>query len=222
MHEAREVVKAKNWQNFLTQAVADINAMSRSIKPLIIQIIAQFIRDITSDMRYTIDYYIKMSRPKGKRARMYINVMWKDDRDLEKPKLRKRKLSGYIVDKEGNYIRFVPSYFKMEKPPKNIIYRFETLDKEAKQGIIKNKVNKMIAEMRKDIDLKQDSKVPAMLKFYTENMESLSNIGKRHGKKWRMTKQGREMHDLTAKEAREFETKILEKITTVQAGNNEQ
>ena len=32
MHEAREIVRAKNWQSFLTQAIADVNAMSRAMK----------------------------------------------------------------------------------------------------------------------------------------------------------------------------------------------
>jgi len=113
MHEAREVVKAKNWRSFLTSSISDINAMSRSVKRLAIFIISQFIRDVTTDIRYTMNFYVKAVRPRGKAARLYIFKMWKDDTDLEKPKLRKRKIMGYIVLPSGKYQKYIPKYYLM-------------------------------------------------------------------------------------------------------------
>lgn len=72
IHEAREIVKAKLWHSFVAQSVADINALSRSIKRLAIFIVSQFIRDITNDIRYTLNYYMTIRRPLGKKARFLI------------------------------------------------------------------------------------------------------------------------------------------------------
>lgn len=204
MHEAREVVKAKNWQSFLTQSIADVNAMSRSVKRLITIIISQFIRDITTDIRYTLNFYCTISRPKGKKARLYLHVMWKDDKDLEKPKLRKRKLSGYLKLPDGRYKRFVPQYFEMNLPDKETVTKFEELDKKAKAGIIRRKLDKLIDEMKADIG-EESEKVNAMVSHYIRHPEQISTIGKRFRGSWRMKKEAREMHNLNREEAKIFE-----------------
>lgn len=211
MHEAREIVKAKLWYTFLNQSIGDINAMSRSIKRLCIIVISQFIRDISSDIRYTLTYYMIVRRPKGKPARVYINVLWKDDRDLEKPKLRKRKLSGYLVYPDGRYRRYVPEYLELRKPDKEIVKRFEALDKEAKIGIIRRKTDRLIKEMQEDIG-KESMKVDSMVKWYMEHQENLSIIGKKQKGKWITKKQFRDMHDLSRGETNDFEIKLNKEL----------
>ena len=211
MHEAREIVKAKLWYTFLNQSIGDINAMSRSIKRLCIIVISQFIRDISSDIRYTLNYYMIVRRPKGKAARIYMNVLWKDDRDLEKPKLRKRKLSGYLVYPDGRYRRYVPEYLEVRKPDKEIVKRIEILDKEAKIGIIRRKTDKLIREMKEDIG-QENVKVDTMVKWYLEHKENLSIIGKKQKGKWIVKKQFKEMHDLSQGETHDFEVKLNQEL----------
>lgn len=220
MHEAREVVKAKNWYSFINIAISDVNAMSRSIKRLAIFIISQFIRDISNDIRYTLNYYMIVRRPKGKKARLYINVLWKDDRDLEKPKLRKRKLSGYLVYPSGRYRRFVPQYLELSKPSKEIIEIFEREDKEAKISIIRRKIDKLIKEMSIDMDLK-NTKIKSMIDFYSTNTENLSLIGQKYGNKWRVKPEIRKMHDLTKKEMKDFEILLNRKLREIGVIENE-
>lgn len=211
MHEAREIVKAKDWQNFLTQAVADVNAMSRSVKRLIIIIVSQFIRDITRDMRYTLNFYCTVKRPKNKPARLYINVLWKDDRDLESPKLKKRKLSGYLIYPNGQRRRFVPSYFEMKKPHKDLIKIFEEQDYKAKAGIIKRKINDLIKTMKEDIGEESD-KINSMVDWYIEHPDTITLIGKRYRGKWKLQKKVREMHNLTDMETKKFEVMLNDKL----------
>lgn len=211
IHEAREVVKAKNWQSFLVQAVADVNAMSRSIKRMCIFIVSQFIRDISNDIRYTLNYYMIVRRPKGKRARLYINVMWKDDRDLEKPKLRKRKLSGYLVDKRGKYHRFVPQYLELKKPSKDIIDAFEKADYKAKAEIIRRKLNRLVDEMKAEIG-EESGQISAMVDYYVSHPDSLGLIGKRRKGKWRLNVNARDMHNLSVDDARLFEGRLNEAL----------
>lgn len=220
MHEAREVIKAKMWHSFLTQSIGDINAMSRSIKRLMIFITSQFIRDITNDIRYTLNYYMIVRRPKGKKARLYINILWKDDRDLEKPKLRKRKLSGYLVYPDGTYRRFVPQYLELSKPPKEIIDIFEKQDREAKESIIKRKIDKLIKEMKADMEY-GNGKVNAMVDHYSKNIDSLSVIGKQFRGQWKVHARIRSMHDLSVDEARSFEKKLNERLKEKKVIKNE-
>jgi hypothetical protein len=210
-HEAREVVKAKNWQSFLSQSVADINAMSRTLKRMCVIIVSQFIRDITNDMRYTLNFYCTVRRPRNKRARLFINVLWKDDRDLEKPKLRKRRLSGYLRLPNGRFKKYVPQYLELSKPSPDIVERFEKSDYDAKASIIRNKLNRLIAEMKADAG-EQNNKVTMMVEWYTKNIDNLNLIGKRYRGKWKVKKEVQEMHDLNSDELKMFEIKLNETL----------
>jgi len=208
MHEAREVVKAKQWQSFLTQAVGDVNAMSRSIKRLAIIIVSQFIRDITTDIRYTLNYYMKVSRPIGQKARLYIYIMWKDDRDIDKPALRKRKLQGYLVYPNSKYVRYVPQYIELSKPSKEVRDAFDKADTEAKAGIIKNKLNKLLEEIQEDLG-QESNKVVSMVEHYSKGgLDRLAEIGRVYRGRWRLHKGIREMHGLSDSEASVFEQKM--------------
>ena len=211
MHEARDIVRAKNWQSFLTQAIADVNAMSRAMKRMCVIIVSQFIRDITTDVRYTLNYYIKVSRPKGRNARLYINVMWKDDRDLEKPKLRKRKLSGYIVDKKGKYRHYIPKYLEVRKPNKELREMFDKADYDAKAVRIRQKMNKLIEDMKAEIG-DESKKIEAMVEYYTKHTDNLQMIGKQSRGKWKLQPNARDMHGITKEEASMFEGKLNEKL----------
>lgn len=211
IHEAREALKSAKWREFTTQAIGDINAMSRTIKRLIVMMTAQFIRDITPEMRYTISHYIKITRPKGRKARANIQIFWKDDRDPDKPKLRKRKLAGYLVDKEGRYRRFIPKYFELNRPSPEVVELFEKQDKEAKAYIIKNKISKLIAELKNEIG-EQSDKISTILNFYVNNPENISLIGKRYKGQFRVNPDFRKMHDLNQDEAERFQDLLVSKI----------
>lgn len=207
IHEARELVKARNWHSFLNQSISDVNALSRSVKRLIIMVVAQFIRDIDPNVRYTLTYYCKVRRPKNKPARLYINLLWKDDRDLEKPRLRKRKLSGYLVYPNGKYRRYVPEYLELSKPSKEIIEIFEKRDRESKVKIIRRKIEQLLKEMNADIGT-ESKKINLMVDWYLKNPESLTKIGRQFRGKWKLTPQTRDLHDLTIEESKEFEQKL--------------
>jgi hypothetical protein len=201
MHEAREVIKAKNWHSFVNVAISDVNAMSRSVKRLCIMIISQFIRDISTDIRYTINYYIKVRRPMGgnKRARLYISVMWKDDRDLEKPKLRKRRLSGFVVYPDGRRRRWTPDYLEVTRPKKENTDIFEKSDREAKEKLLKSKMDKLIKEMRTEVEAEED-KTQKIADFYTKDQEQLNLACERYRGGWKIKKSYAEMSDLNKTE----------------------
>lgn len=211
VHEARTVIPAKMWHNFVNQAIGDVNAMSRSIKRMLFIIVSQFIRDISSDIRYTLNYYCIVKRKNKGPARLYINVMWKDDRDIEKPKLRKRRIQGYLIYPNGRYRRFVPEYIELSKPPKEIIEEFEKQDFESKGKIIHQKMEKMIKEMQIEQDV-GTKKIDAMVDFYLQDIDKLYQIGKRNKNGWKVKPAIRDMHDLTKIELTEFQDKLNAKL----------
>lgn len=211
MHEAREVVKSKNWQSFLSQTVSDVNAMSRTVKRMNIFIVSQFIRDITTDIRYTLTYYGKVYRPIGKRARLYLYRMWKDDRDLEKPKLRKRGLVGYVVAPNGRAKKFRPQYFEMPPLPKDVKEMFEKEDFDAKSHIIKNKLNKLLKDLEKEYG-DMEPKMNTMVEWYAKNPETLTLIGSQRKGEWRVKKEFKDMHSLDKDEAKDFEKRLNQQL----------
>lgn len=202
VHEARELIRAKNWHSFLAQAIADVNAMSRSIKRLCFIIISQFIRDITPDVRYTLHYYITMRRNRSD-TRMYISRVWKDDRDLEKPKLRKRKIFGYVVYPNGKRRKLRPNYLIIKKPNPLLVEMFEKLDTEAKASIIRRKLNRLVADLEMDLQ-GENKKVVDMVAFYMAKPDQMLGIGRVVGDKFKLDKKFKEMHDLDKKETEQF------------------
>lgn len=211
VHEGRVLIKANKWHSYLNQSVSDINALSRSVKPLINIVLSQFIRDIDPSVRYTITYYCKVSRPRNQPTRLYINKLWKDDRNLEKPVLRKRRLSGYLVYPNGKYKHYMPEYIELSKPSKELIDIFKQQDKESKQKIIKNRTDKLMKELQQDFNV-ESKKVETMVNWYLNNPEAFSKIGKQYKNKWRIKPDIREMHELTLNEAKDFETLINKKL----------
>lgn len=219
IHEAREIIKASNWRNFLNTAIGDVNAMSRSIKRLMFFIISQFIRDIDPSIRYTLTYYCTVYRPIGHKARVKINKIWKDDSDLQNPRIRKRRIKGLVIFPNGKTKKHFPEYFEMNMPDKEICNKFDEYDTESKSGIIKKKLEKLIKEMEKDADINVN-KIDKAIEYYTENEDRLNTVGKKIGKKWKTDKSIKEMMDLTETEFKDFESK-LNKAIKEKWGNEE-
>lgn len=212
VHEARELVRAKNWQNFLTQAIGDINAESRSIKTLIFFIISQFIRDITTDIRYTLTYYIKIFRPLGKGyAKMQFFKMWKDDRDLEKPKLRKRRITGYLVYPNGIHRKFTPEYLEMRLPPKEIVKKFEANDLVAKKSLIRRKLNSVLKAMKDEIG-EDDNHLNLIADYYCSNQDLLQSVGRRYKGGFKFKKEIIDIHNLNKVDVGQLESIMIKKI----------
>lgn len=220
VHEARDLVKARNWYSFLNQTIADINAMSRAVKRMGTILISQFIRDIDKSIRYTINFYGVVKRPKGKPARLYLSIMWKDDRDIDNPKLRKRRIMGYLKYPSGKYVRFMPEYIEFRLPEKKYIDWFEKMDKEAKAQSIRSKMDQLIKSIKAEMG--QDGRnIEQLADYYTQNLDRLQEIGKRYKKGWKVTPKFRDMLDLTKDESKILEKRINEKLKDMGAKDGE-
>jgi hypothetical protein len=210
MHEARTVISAKLWYDFVTQAIADINAVHRKIKPLVVIIISQSINDITKEMRTTLDYYIKAERPIDCRTRLRLFKFWEDDLDINNIKLRKRKVKGLIVGPDGVHRMFRPEFWELRKPDKEIAHAFDKMDLLSKKEIFARRINEMISKMKLDLNL-PEKKIDNIIDWYMSNPNNLLTIIERRMGKIRLKKNVMELHDLNKSEYLQLENKLKDK-----------
>lgn len=207
--EAREVVKARLWHSFINMAIADCNAMSRSIKPLVIIVISQFIKDIDSNIRYTLTYYGRCARPLSGRTHFDLFRVWKDDLDLERPRLRKRRVKGYLVSNK-RYSLFKPE-FEVKLPDKRIVEKYEAENFTAKSKILRKKLEDLMKMLERQMGHEFD-KVNMLVDHYIQNPDSMRLIVQRYRNKIRVKKEFKQMHDLTNIEVSEFEKLLIERL----------
>jgi hypothetical protein len=211
LHEAREVIKAKEWHSFLSMCVADINAMSRSLKRVCTIIVSQFIRDITADVRYTLNFYGTMERIGRKDARLRLYALWKDDHDLHNPKLRKRRIRGIALYPDGTRRVIMPKYLSMSLPSEEAQKLFDEQDTKAKAHIIRGKIEKMIKHMEKEIT-SDEQKVGVIVDYYIQNPQLLNKIAKQTNRGWKLLPELRQIHDMTKSEEETFYTMLNKKL----------
>jgi len=211
IHESRELIRSKDWYKFITQAISDVNAMSRSVKRICFIIISQFVRDITLDVRYTLNYYMTVYRPLGQKARVKMFRLWKDDSSLERPILRKRFIRGYLIDEKNHYRLYIPQYLEITKPVKEITDYFDNKDTEAKAKIIRMKLEKVLQQMKIELEV-INRKVDAIAQFYSDHPENLHLIGKHIRNKFMVKPEVKVMHDLTDQEVIELQEQLTEKL----------
>lgn len=207
VHEARLLVRAKNWYDFVNQAISDVNALSRAVKPLVFIIISQFIRDVSNDVRYSINYYIKVNRPYARNTRAEIWVLWKDDNELDRPKLRKRKLTGYLRYPNGKLRLFKPRWFEFGRVAYEVEKEFNKRDSEEKAKIIRLKTSKIIKTMQQELNV-DTGRVDRAAEFYLkpENYEELKKLGRVVRKKWKLNAEAAGVLDFSRDEVKEFES----------------
>lgn len=208
--EAREMIKAHLWYSFINQAIADANAMSRRIKPLVVIVVSQFIKDIDPSVRRTLTFYGKCVRPLSGSTIFTLYRIWKDDMDIEHPKMRIRKIRGYII-KNGRYFQFTPDRFRVKLPRKEIIERYEKMNFESKAKIIRQKLELLMKNLEKELGHQFD-KVDQLVTYYVEHPELMHLIVERKRNKIKVKKEFKQMHDLTGMEVKEFEKRLLEKL----------
>lgn len=206
LDEARNVVSARTWQSFANQAIADIQATSRAVKPLITILITQSMGDIDLKMRKAVQFYGVCTRPMGESAQMRLYALWTDDRDLGNITLRKRRVKGHLILK-GRYVMFRPTEFVFRIPSKETTEKYEGNSFRAKSKLIRYKLDQLFAEMKKEYK-GMFTRVNAAVEVYTQNPKQLEDITKRIRGKIKLRPEIKEMLGFSDSELQEFESKI--------------
>lgn len=211
IHEARVLVSKNDWKGFINKAVGNVNAMSRSIKPMAFFIISQFISDIDKDTRKTLNYIIECDRPIGQSTRIYMYKIWHDTRDLEHIKFKKRKVRGIIVLPNGRRVPFMPRFISLRLPNRELLKEFDKNDTKAKAGMLRNIIEKYTQSIKAKFDM-ENSKIEGAAEFYSNNPEMLGKIGKISRGKFKIKDEVKLMHDFTSEEVKSFGERLQEKL----------
>lgn len=216
VHEGREAMEAKEWFTLFNRNIAHVNALCRALKRMAIFIVSQSIRDITKEIRYTLDYQIKIYRRMHKgvqgHARLIWYVLYMDDRDIENPKLRKRRVQGWLNLPNGRRILHKPQYFSIPLIEKEIKDFFEETDKAKKMDILNRRLEDMEKDLKDQLKTTKD-KIQSLVNFYMQNENSRMEVFRTTPKgKYKVIKDFAKLHDLKPSEVKIFEEKFKERL----------
>lgn len=213
--EARLVVKAKNWQDFLNQAIADVFALQRRVKQLMLIIVTQDLGDIDKDIRRLVTYWGECYRPLNGSAELHLSRFYKDTKDPEKIKLKKRGLKGIVQMPDGRQRLEFPSTFIFRMPSKEVWAKYDEDNFKNKGTIIKQKLEEMMDRMKKDIGLKEKSRENVLLNYYLtpeKYQELLFHFKTTNRGNYKLKQGAREILGLQPSEAKRFELAVKEKM----------
>jgi hypothetical protein len=205
--EAGEVVPAKQWSDFAPKAIAKINKMSRQRKKMIIFVVVQYFSDITPDIRRTATFYCYARRPLRMKTNFTISRKWIDDRDLDRLKLRKKGIKGYIV-KDGTYIPHKPT-FEMNLPDKELCKKYDAIATAQKIKIIDAQLEQIFEKLE---GLRLTKKSVKVMEYFNENPQLLEPLFERRRGKKRLKKNIGLMYNLSKEETEEFEKMATKKL----------
>jgi hypothetical protein len=172
--EARLVVKAKHWQSFINQAIADILALVRRKKRIFLIVITQDLEDIDKDIRRQVTFWGECYRPLHHSAELKLWRFWKDTHDPGNIRFRKRKFRG-VIEKDGKrYIR-EPEKIEFSMPSKEVWDIYDAENYRSKSFILEKKMNEALEAIKRDIGVISD-RVVLLVDWYSkpENYNELS------------------------------------------------
>jgi len=147
-------------------------------------------------------------RPLTGRTRVTFERVWKNTYDLQRPRLCKRPLVGWIVDGTTRS-KFYPK-FEAKMPNRKIFNKYDEESFRAKSKILRMRIEETIKKMQKQVNV--FDRVEALVEYYIKSPDQLTTIIDPRYKKFRLRKQFKEMHDITRIEQIEFEKRLQEKL----------
>ena len=206
--EARLVVKAKNWHNFINQAIADVLALQRRVKRIFLIVVTQDLDDIDKDIRRQITFWGEAYRPLHGQAELRISKFYKDTRKPSKIELKKRKLRGIIQDYKGRTKLDFPKKFVFKMPSREIWEIYDKQNYLSKGAVIKRKLEEMIANMKKEQGIKEKTRGETLLGYYMKPekyQELMFHFRTTRRGKYRLKKGAEEVLGLHKTEIKDFE-----------------
>ncbi|MFW6121619.1 MAG: hypothetical protein ACOC80_12070 [Petrotogales bacterium] len=220
LDEARELVSSHLWYTFVNQAIADVNALHRTVKPLVFVVVVQFIKDIDPSTRRTIQFYMNCQRPMNeKHVTVRMHRLWKDERDIDNPRIKKRKIRGYLYNgdnqtKPTKYMKFVPTRMQITLPEKIVYKQYEKINFERKSEILARKLDRLLHEIEKEAGVKS-TRVTDVVNWFMDHPESADMIQRRVGgktPKCKMKPEFKRMFNLNNTEAADFEKALYQRL----------
>lgn len=209
--EAAATVNSKDWASLTNRAINFINNMSRAIKPLFIVIIAQSLKQIDSQTRHTINYYMPVKRAYNSPAKARVYKFYIDERDLDKPKLKKKLVRGYIEHtNKKDYIELKDIEFPKVRQEVWDLYKVDMIDSKSK--LLEAEFDKLAKHLMEQNQDKQKERIEQLAKFLWSNKYILSNFAKFGRNKWNLKQDFITNFGITDSEKKDLESMLKTKI----------
>lgn len=209
--EASEVVGSSHWQSIVNENIRRINAISRGIKPLFIIWITPFTREIELKTRTTIQFHGICTRPLKQHATMELRKIVKNERDFEKPKIETRKIKGYILMPNGQYVLDYPK-FEFYMPRKEIMEKYSELELLNKTNLIENKLAKLADWFTKESKGQLD-RVEAIVSHYVKHPDEMTKIAEKKRGGWKILPEVQYMFNLNRDEVHKMQKRLTDELT---------
>lgn len=205
--EAKATVNSQDWATAVNRTIAMVNSLSRAIKPMAIIVVAQSLKDIDRATRETIDYYIKVSRDdEGGHAQIY--EFWVDDRDLDRPKTKKRIVSGMIEDEKGNIQPYQLNKITFGKARKEVWQKYNAIMYEAKDKLIEAEFENLDRYLQDKYSNKEIERVVKIAEYLQANQQQINEYGTyKHGK-WKLNDEFKLHFNLSELQVKELQKNL--------------
>lgn len=202
--EARKTVSKDDWRSIVNRAVSMVNALSREVKPLAIIIITQSLRDIDTNTKDTIDYYVKCKRSLRHPTEATFYEFWVDDHNLDKPKLKKKIVKGVIID--GNKSRKVALYnVEFHRPRPEVWAAYKSISYDSKTKMLEQEFDTLAKSLASKYNVEALNRIEALANTLVSKPEMLRNFGIYKRKHWILNDDFCTTFDVTKDEKKQVE-----------------
>lgn len=213
--EAKFLINSESWGSFRNKAIRTITATSRAIKPILFIVIAQLMRDIDKATRLSLDYYFEITRSPGVSPKVIPYVLYEDTTDVEKVKIKKRRLTAVIIYPDGSQRKVLP-IFRPKMPRKELYEKYQSFEVKSKE----EEIFALLDELDKDIEkLSGDysAKVKEFAQHLIDNPTELEKLGEFKRGKWKVNKSTMQKYNYTQNQFKMVEELVAKKFEKKEA-----
>jgi len=210
--EARVTVSSNEWSSLVNRAVVMVNALSRAVKPLMIIIVSQSLKDVDRATRDTIDYYIKVTRNYGQPAKIKIYEFYVDDKDIDKPHTKKKLVRGLITTNgqkdtiELTRIEFPRVRDEVWEPYKKSMI-------ESKNELLEAEFDKLAKALTEKEAGGNNQRINNLVDFLWSNKYILNNFAKFSRKQWYLKNEFIKSFQVSDVEKKQIEKELRAKVS---------
>jgi len=211
--EARVTVSSNEWSSLVNRAVVMVNALSRAVKPLMIIIVSQSLKDVDRATRDTIDYYIKVTRNYGQPAKIKIYEFYVDDKDIDKPHTKKKLVRGLITT-NGQKDTIELTRIEFPRVRDEVWEPYKKSMVESKNELLEQEFDKL-AKALTDKEAGGDAqRVNNLVDFLWSNKYILNNFAKFSRKQWYLKPEFIKSFQVSDVEKKNIEKELRAKVSS--------
>jgi energy-coupling factor transporter ATP-binding protein EcfA2 len=210
--EARATVNSQDWASLINRTVAMVNALSRAVKPLMIIIVSQSLKDIDRQTRDTVDYYIKVTRNYSQPAKIKIYEFYVDDKDIDKPHTKKKLVRG-LITQEGKKDTIELTRIEFPRVRPEVWEPYKKAMIESKNALLEEEFDKLAQALIDKNDDSHKQRVDNLVNFLWSNKYILNNFAKFSRKQWTLKPEFVSNFMVNDSEKREIEKRLKYKVT---------